>query len=518
MIILAVISINSVLGEDGLIASAERGSIEHTHAMVWEGMEMEYSNYWIDKVMLGGDLITYLQGEDKEIIGKELQGAGYVINVEKLLGTRMSLGNGTDGVNDVYKLEPLPIEEANITKLASTEKNIKVAEESITSESEYQVKYYGPSGDRVLGILGDNISSLIESDNPNFEIDKDVKLKKEYYQVGENIEYVITAKNTGDVTIEDIHIIDTLKTGSGTYRPGDEHLVLSIENSSEGIEAGNGYWIIDSLKSGESAIITYTYTVQEGDIEAGKVENAITELTGVPQPTVPKGHKIPKVDIPVEPKEDKKNISVEKIWKDAYGDIKDAPEGASVTIILYINEEPTDETLTLNEENNWTGVFEGLDIYDETGEKYNYSISEASYQGYTSSYNYVDDTHFEVINNENPPPPPPTITPEYGKLTINKIIEGDCEEAYNTEFTFDVVGPNGYSKTVTIHGEGSVTLNDLTPGTYSVSEDRIYIDGYDLINVTGEGSITILANHNANVTITNAYEPATELPEETPEL
>ncbi len=166
LIILAVISINAVFGEDGLLASAERGSIEHTHAMVWEAMEMEYSNYWIDKVMLGGNLITYLQGEDKGIIGKELQGAGYVINVEKLLGTRMSLGNGTDGTNDVYKLEPLPIEEANITKVASTEKSIKLAEESTKIKKEYRVKYYGPSGDRVLGILGDNIINLTGSDNP----------------------------------------------------------------------------------------------------------------------------------------------------------------------------------------------------------------------------------------------------------------------------------------------------------------------------------------------------------------
>ena len=223
LIILAVISINSVFGEDGLIASAERGSIEHTHAMVWEAMEMEYSNYWIDKVMLGGNLITYLQGEDKGIIGKELEGAGYVINVEKLLGNRMSLGNGTDGINDVYKLEPL-----------QTEENIKLADEIAISESIYQVKYYGPSGDKILGILGDNISSLVESDNPNLEITKkpvSTPKNEKYYTIGESIKYVITVTNTGDVPIKDIHIVDELTSGSGTYKPGDGHLVLSEENS-----------------------------------------------------------------------------------------------------------------------------------------------------------------------------------------------------------------------------------------------------------------------------------------------
>ncbi len=319
LIILSVISINAVFGEDGLIANAERAGIEHTHATVWEAMEMEYSNYWIDKTMVGGNLITYLQEEDKDIIGKELKGAGYVINTEKLLGTRMPIGNGTDGTNDVYKLEPLSVGETNIAKVASTEKNIKLAEKIIKSESRYQVKYYGPSGDRVLGILGDNISSLIESDNPNFEIEKKATSTppngKEYYTVGDTIEYTIIATNTGDVTIKDIQITDTLTAGSGTYKPGDEHLVLSAGNS-EKIGAKDGYWTISSLDSQKTETIIYTYTVQQKDIEEGKiVNNVITELKGEPQPTVPKGHIIPEVEVPTVPEEPqvKRTIHIEKV-------------------------------------------------------------------------------------------------------------------------------------------------------------------------------------------------------------
>ncbi len=311
LIILAVISINAVLGEDGLIASAERGSIEHTHATVWEAMEMEYSNYWIDKVMLGGDLITYLQGEDKGIIGQELQGTGYVINVEKLLGTRMSLGNGTDGVNDVYKLEPLQTEEANITKVASTEESIKLAEETTKSESEYQVKYYGPSGDRVLGILGDNISSLVESDNPNFEIKKEetsTPSNGEYYKVGDTIEYTITVKNTGDVTMNDIHITDVLVSGSGIHTPGNENIK---QEANENVETGEGYWIIKSLGANTTETIKYKYTVQTED--TGKqIINTITNVTGNPEPKLPKGHRIPEVEIPPEEVGRYGSIEIEK--------------------------------------------------------------------------------------------------------------------------------------------------------------------------------------------------------------
>ncbi len=417
LIILAVISINSVFGEDGLIASAERGGIEHTHAMVWEAIEMEYSNYWIDKVMLGGDLITYLQGEDKGIIGKELQGAGYVINVEKLLGNRMSLGNGTDGTNDVYKLEPLQTEEANIAKVASTEENVKLAEGSTRSESEYQVKYYGPSGDRVLGILGDNISSLIEDDNPNFEITKkavSTPKNEKYYTVGEQIKYVIMAKNKGNVPIKDIHIVDELTAGSGTYKPGDEHLVLSEENSGK-VKAGEEYWIIDSLEAGESETITYTYEVQQGDIEEGKIiVNVITDLTGVPQPTVPKGHKVPPVEIPVEPQPtppppgpqtEYTSLSVTKVWNDVGNEDK-RPE--SVQVQLFCNGSEYNSPVVLSESNGWSYTWNYLVKDCE------YTVDEVTPNGYTATVTSsengytITNTYFESYT---PPPPGPPETP-----------------------------------------------------------------------------------------------------------
>ncbi len=361
LIILAVISINAILGEDGLIASAERGSIEHTHATVWEAMEMEYSNYWIDKVMLGGNLVTYLQ--DSGIIEEELKGAGYVINVEKLLGTRMSLGNGTDGENDVYKLE------------------------EVINGTKYSVKYYGPSGNRELGILGDSISSLVESDNPNFEITKEVTskpIKGDYYTVGDTIEYTITATNKGDVTIKDIQITDTLTAGSGTYKPGDEHLVLSKGNS-EKIGAKDGCWTISSLDSQETATIIYTYTVQQKDIEAGKiVDNVITKLEGVPQPTVPRGHKIPEVEVPTVPEEKPNRIK--------------KPSGGGNNCLTSDNWELSEYTNSNIREliESWEGdyllnIYKVADFNNET-EKFKYIEGLDTYldsQGYTDiKYKY----------------------------------------------------------------------------------------------------------------------------------
>ncbi len=466
LIILAVISINSVFGEDGLIASAERGSIEHTHAMVWEAMEMEYSNYWIDKVMLGGNLITYLQGEDKGIIGQELKGAGYVINVEKLLGNRMSLGNGTDGINDVYKLEPL-----------QTEENIKLADEIAISESIYQVKYYGPSGDKILGILGDNISSLVESDNPNLEITKkpvSTPKNEKYYTIGESIKYVITVTNTGDVPIKDIHIVDELTSGSGTYKPGDGHLVLSEENSGK-VKAGEEYWIIDSLEVEESETITYTYTVQGKDVEEGKIiVNVITELTGVPQPTVPKGHIVPPVELPVAI--EKVNVSVNKIWT-IDGMVSEAPSGATIVVGLIINNQLSQQTLTLSSENNWQGEFKDLPMYDESGAKIVYEVKEVTgYGEWQSTVNRNGENDFTITNSNTTPKEPE----EDRTFIIRKVTDkGNLLTGAIIAIYKDKEGKELYETIdLTENAEYDHSSNIPPVGKYYISEIRIP-DGYN---------------------------------------
>ncbi len=54
LIILATISINAIIGDNGLITNAKRAETEYTHAKVWEAMEMEYSSYWADKAAKKG--------------------------------------------------------------------------------------------------------------------------------------------------------------------------------------------------------------------------------------------------------------------------------------------------------------------------------------------------------------------------------------------------------------------------------------------------------------------------------
>ncbi len=324
LIILALISINAVFGENGLITSARRAEVEHTHGTVWEYMEMEYSNYWIGKVSgESNGLIEYLQ--KSHIIGNEVESGKYIINVEKLVGRKMALGNGKD--NDIYKLERVSEENTgNITKVATVKESVKLAKVVENKEDEkYQVKYYGPEGDnirkdRILGVLGDDISSSIEeSNNPNFTIQKKRvgnPPNGEYYRVGEPIYYEIKATNLGTETMKTIKITDVLVAGSGTYIPqadGKGELVLGEDNS-DNVHAGDGYWVIDSLESNQSETIRYSYTVQEGDV-GEPIKNTIMALTGKPKPLIPpKGEKEPEIEPDIEE------------------EVPTVPEGAHLTI------------------------------------------------------------------------------------------------------------------------------------------------------------------------------------------
>ncbi len=273
LIILAVISINAILGEDGLIADAEKARIEHTHGVVWEGVELEYSNFWTNKAMDGGHLISYFQ--DREIIPLAEQAGGYVINVEKLIGQRQFLGNGTDGQNDVYKLE------------------------EVDPGTKYRVKYYGDSGDRVLGYLEDDLNNMEEEGKENIQVTKKVAntpTNGKYYTVGETIQYELTVTNLSGLQMTNIHVSDILTAGGKEYKPGDG--TNNIKVTSGNVTENNGDFVISSLNAHSSVTITCEYTVQENDGATGDVVlNKVTNVTA-DQTVVLKGE-LPQVEVDV---------------------------------------------------------------------------------------------------------------------------------------------------------------------------------------------------------------------------
>jgi len=89
---------------------------------------------------------------------------------------------------------------------------------------------------------------------------------------------------------------------------------------------------------------------------------------------------------------------------------------------------------------------------------------------------------FTFGNKENEKPKPGKVS-----LSVRKFndLDGDkvqdSNEGMLSGWSFDVVGPNGFSKTITTGADGTASLNDLEPGTYTITE--VLKEGW--VNTTG---------------------------------
>ena len=135
----------------------------------------------------------------------------------------------------------------------------------------------------------------------------------------------------------------------------------------------------------------------------------------------------------------------------------------------------TDEACTISVDKEWVDADNKL-TPDKTK---NYGTEEKPIMGYEAATYYAK---FED---------------DVAQLTITK--EGADLTDENQSFVFTVTGPNSYSERVVICGNGSVTIKNLKPGTYTVAEE-----GWSW-RYTGNGPInaTISALVPGSVTFTN---------------
>ena len=111
---------------------------------------------------------------------------------------------------------------------------------------------------------------------------------------------------------------------------------------------------------------------------------------------------------PNEPESRKTFVRVNKVWQ-ALGETRD------IQVELYINGEASGKILTLNAANGWSASFTNLDLEDESGRRYTYSVKEV---GENDNIYNIDDRKFEVsysgdmyegftiLNKEVPPEEP----------------------------------------------------------------------------------------------------------------
>lgn len=91
-----------------------------------------------------------------------------------------------------------------------------------------------------------------------------------------------------------------------------------------------------------------------------------------------------------------------------------------------------------------------------------------------------------------------------GTLDITKVIEGITEIPEDLSFT--VTGPNDFNVAIAYSEmtNGRYILDNILPGTYTITENNAGVDGYYL-TATGTGDVEVVGNEITNVTITNKY-------------
>ncbi|MEE8843801.1 MAG: Cna B-type domain-containing protein [Lentilactobacillus sunkii] len=144
---------------------------------------------------------------------------------------------------------------------------------------------------------------------------------------------------------------------------------------------------------------------------------------------------------------EKTQISVNKVW----GGVPDGVNTPAVTVTLYRNGQKTDQTLTLDKDNNYAGEFKDLPKTDDKGATITYTVSENSVDGYTTEKdNQTPDQNGKVTFNNQ-------YIAEKTKISVNKVWTGV---------------PNGVNTpevTVTLYQDGQ-----KTPQTLTLNKDNNY--------------------------------------------
>ncbi|MEG1173530.1 Cna B-type domain-containing protein [Carnobacterium sp.] len=171
----------------------------------------------------------------------------------------------------------------------------------------------------------------------------------------------------------------------------NSELLLNAENNWQGT-------FVDLPKYDEFGE-EYQYTLTEKDLE-----NYRSEITGTPETGfVVTNRNCEKIQLPVKKK-----------WIGKKAD--------EVQIKLMKNGVPIEETLSLNEENQWQGEFTDLPKYDDAGVENQYTVIEEELPGYQSEITGDVSTGFTVTNRylgteENPPNPSRPELPNTGDLS-----------------------------------------------------------------------------------------------------
>ena len=350
----------------------------------------------------------------------------------------------------------------------------------------------------------DKTATAIKSNgSENFDSIEDIT--KIMVRPGDVIEYTIKVTNTGNTTLENVKVTDSLKVTVNNE-------VKDLEQQEDGSMA-SVIAVIESLsaeKGKNVEEIKVYYTVEDADTENS---NPIYNIAKATVPNGPSDSDDEKV--PVNPDT---SVSGNKDWIDNNNAYGTRPE--TITVNLLQNGKKIDSVkVSPDIEGNWKYEFVKLPKYDITGNLYVYTVEEEKVAGYTSTQsgnNFTNtieqDNTVEVSGTKTWIDPEGT---EHPTITINLLRDGekvDSKELANgtTSYTFnnlpkyDLTDGHIYVYTVTenpVEGytsvqDGNNFTNTINQTTTSVTVKKVW----DAPNITEHPDIKINLYQNDNKT------------------
>lgn len=191
-------------------------------------------------------------------------------------------------------------------------------------------------------------------------------------------------------------------------------------------------------------------------------------------------------------------FSVMKQWQDDNDEAGKRPD--SIEVKLYQNDQPTDKTVVLNEDNGWFATFKGLAKYDKDDVAYRYSVKEVDVpEGYTST---VDGAVITNTYKKQPTPEPPATTTVSGKKIWKDNDNQDGKRPESIIVSLFANDKKVDEKRITAKSNWTYRFADLPKYAdgqliqYRVDEQKVAgyrttVKGYDIVNTHKPKTTTI---------------------------
>lgn len=341
------------------------------------------------------------------------------------------------------------------------------------------------------------------------------------YKNGQKIIYTVTEDTVANYTAT----IDGT-TITNTYKPGKTSLTVTKKwddaENQDGLRPktikvqlyADGQKLVKEVELSEDNKWSYTFSDLD-EKKDGKTIQYIVKETEVPEgytqtveATNPGQVVISNTHTP-----SKTKVQVTKKWDDANN--QDGIRPASITVRLYKDGAPTDQTLELSEANKWYGTFENLDV-NAAGKALNYTVKEENVpEGYTLSIDDKDPAHLVLTNKHEPNVTQVQVTKKWddgddkdglrpktikvqlyadGKK-VGEVVELSADNKWTYTFTDlvekangkainytveEVDVPEGYQVTITDDGKGNFVLTNKhepsVPPTTTTEEPKKKIE------------------------------------------